>query len=55
LHFYLYLRLIVLTAGTLLPFFWMVVILGHRRHEFRAIFSFCAWQSFFSSAPLCWR
>jgi signal transduction histidine kinase len=26
-----YLRLIYLTAGTLLPFFWMIVILGHRR------------------------
>jgi signal transduction histidine kinase len=30
---YLYLRLVVLTAGTLLPFFWMVVILGHRRQR----------------------
>jgi signal transduction histidine kinase len=29
----LYLRLILLTAGTLLPFFWMVVILGHRRRR----------------------
>jgi signal transduction histidine kinase len=28
-----YLRLIYLTAGTLLPFFWMVVILGHRRQR----------------------
>jgi signal transduction histidine kinase len=26
-----YLRLVYLTAGTLLPFFWMIVILGHRR------------------------
>jgi len=41
LHFYLYLRLIVLTAGTLLPFFWMVVILGHRRQRnFERIFFF---------------
>src|SRR5208282_5117913 len=29
----LYLRLVVLTAGTLLPFLWMVVILGHRRQR----------------------
>ena len=41
MHFYLYLRLIVLTAGTLLPFFWMVVILGHRRQRnFERIFFF---------------
>jgi signal transduction histidine kinase len=37
----LYLRLIVLTAGTLLPFFWIVVILGHRRQRnFERIFFF---------------
>jgi len=37
----LYLRLIVLTAGTLLPFFWMVVILGHRRQRnFERLFFF---------------
>lgn len=36
-----YLRLIVLTAGTLLPFFWMVVILGHRRQRnFERVFFF---------------
>ena len=36
-----YLRLIVFTAGTLLPFFWMVVILGHRRQRnFERIFFF---------------
>jgi signal transduction histidine kinase len=29
----IYLRLVTLTAGTLLPFFWMVVILGHRRQR----------------------
>lgn len=39
--FYVYLRLIVLTAGTLLPFFWIVVILGHRRQRnFERIFFF---------------
>jgi signal transduction histidine kinase len=37
----LYLRLFTLTAGTLLPFFWMVVILGHRRQRnFERIFFF---------------
>ncbi len=37
----LYLRLVTLTAGTLLPFFWMVVILGHRRQRnFERIFFF---------------
>src|SRR5208282_3031937 len=37
----LYLRLVVLTAGTLLPFFWMVVILGHRRQRnFERVFFF---------------
>jgi signal transduction histidine kinase len=37
----LYLRLIVLTAGTLLPFFWIVVILGHRRQRnFERVFFF---------------
>jgi hypothetical protein len=41
LHHYIYLRLIVLTAGTLLPFFWIVVILGHRRQRnFERIFFF---------------
>src|SRR6201985_3380655 len=29
----IYLRLIGLTAGTLLPLFWMVVILGYRRQR----------------------
>ncbi len=39
--FYVYLRLIVLRAGTLLPFFWIVVILGHRRQRnFERIFFF---------------
>jgi signal transduction histidine kinase len=37
----LYLRLSLLTAGTLLPFFWMVVILGHRRQRnFERVFFF---------------
>jgi signal transduction histidine kinase len=41
LRFYLYLRLVVLTAGTLLPFFWIVVILGHRRQRnFERVFFF---------------
>ena len=41
MHLYVYLRLIVLTAGTLLPFFWIVVILGHRRQRnFERIFFF---------------
>src|SRR5208282_4533329 len=41
MHWLLYLRLIFLTAGTLLPFFWMVVILGHRRQRnFERIFFF---------------
>jgi signal transduction histidine kinase len=36
-----YLRLTLLTAGTLLPFFWMVVILGHRRQRnFERVFFF---------------
>ena len=54
MHFYLYLRLIVLTAGTLLPFFWMVVILGHRRQRnFERIFFFlCLAIVFFFGASL---
>jgi len=56
LHFYLYLRLIVADGGTLLPFFWMVVILGHRGSGIsERLFSFCAGDRFFSSAHLCWR
>lgn len=36
-----YFRLIVLTFGTLLPFFWMIVILGHRRRRtFERVFFF---------------
>jgi signal transduction histidine kinase len=33
LHFWLYAQLVVLTFGTLLPLFWMIVILGHRRQR----------------------
>lgn len=36
-----YPRLVILTIGTLLPFFWIVVILGHRRQRnFERIFFF---------------
>ncbi len=51
----LYLRLFLLTAGTLLPFFWMVVILGHRRQRnFERIFFFLclALVCFFGSSLL---
>src|SRR5579859_5810359 len=51
----LYIRLIVLTAGTLLPFFWMVVILGHRRQRnFERLFFFLclALTCFFGSSLL---
>ena len=54
MRYYTYLRLIVLTAGTLLPFFWMVVILGHRRQRnFERIFFFlCLSMVFFFGASL---
>jgi signal transduction histidine kinase len=54
LHYSIYLRLIVLTAGTLLPFFWIVVILGHRRQRnFERIFFFlCLALVFFFGASL---
>jgi signal transduction histidine kinase len=51
----LYLRLTILTAGTLLPFFWMVVILGHRRQRnFERVFFFLclALTCFFGSSLL---
>src|ERR1700757_711277 len=51
----LYFRLITLTAGTLLPFFWMVVILGHRRQRnFERVFFFLclALTCFFGSSLL---
>src|SRR5215472_8214549 len=55
MHWLLYVRLILLTAGTLLPFFWMVVILGHRRQRnFERIFFFLclALTCFFGSSLL---
>jgi len=54
LHYAIYFRLIVLTAGTLLPFFWIVVILGHRRQRnFERIFFFlCLALVFFFGASL---
>jgi signal transduction histidine kinase len=55
MHWPLYLRLFYLTAGTLLPFFWMVVILGHRRQRgFERIFFFLclALVCFFGSSLL---
>lgn len=55
MHWLLNLRLVTLTAGTLLPFFWMVVILGHRRQRnFERIFFFLclALTCFFGSSLL---
>ncbi len=54
MNFFIYLRLVVLTAATLLPFFWMVVILGHRRQRnFERIFFFlCLSLVFFFGASL---
>src|SRR5271165_3895008 len=55
MHEHPYLRLIYLTAGTLLPFFWMVVILGHRRQRNleRIFFFLClSLVSFFGSSLL---
>jgi len=55
MHWLLYLRLFLLTAGTLLPFFWMVVILGHRRQRnFERLFFFLclALVCFFGSSLL---
>jgi signal transduction histidine kinase len=54
-HDHPYLRLVYLTAGTLLPFFWMVVILGHRRQRNleRIFFFLClSLVSFFGSSLL---
>jgi signal transduction histidine kinase len=53
-HQFIHLRLILLTAGTLLPFFWIVVILGHRRQRnFERIFFFlCLALVFFFGASL---
>jgi signal transduction histidine kinase len=55
MQWFLYLRLFYLTAGTLLPFFWMVVILGHRRQRnFERVFFFLclALVAFFGSSLL---
>ena len=54
MHYYIYLRLIVLTAGTLLPFFWIVVILGHRRQRNfeRVLFFLCLALVFYFGASL---
>jgi signal transduction histidine kinase len=54
LRYTIYLRLIVLTAGTLLPFFWMVVILGHRRQRNfeRTFFFLCVSMVCFFGASL---
>jgi len=55
MHLLLNLRLVLLTAGTLLPFFWMVVILGHRRQRnFERVFFFLclALTLFFGSSLL---
>ncbi len=54
LHYSIYLRLIVLTAGTLLPFFWIVVILGHRRQRNfeRVLFFLCLALVFHFGASL---
>jgi signal transduction histidine kinase len=51
---HVYPRLIILTAGTLLPFFWIVVILGHRRQRnFERIFFFlCLALLFFFGGSL---
>ena len=51
----LYVRLMLLTAGTLLPFFWIVVILGYRRQRnFERVFFFLclALTCFFGSSLL---
>jgi signal transduction histidine kinase len=55
LPLHVYLRLVVLTAGTLLPLFWIVVILGHRRQRnFERVFFFLclALVSFFGASLL---
>jgi signal transduction histidine kinase len=51
---FIYLLLIVLTAGTLLPFFWIVVILGHRRQRNfeRVLFFLCLALVFHFGASL---
>jgi len=50
----IYFRLFTLTAGTLLPFFWMVVILGHRRQRNfeRVLFFICLALTCFCGSSL---
>jgi signal transduction histidine kinase len=50
----LYIQFIVFTAGTLLAFFWMAVILGHRRQRNfeRILFFLCLALFFFYGASL---
>jgi signal transduction histidine kinase len=50
----IYLRLFTLTAGALLPFFWMVVILGHRRQRNfeRVLFFICLALTCFCGSSL---
>jgi signal transduction histidine kinase len=54
LNLWIYARLVILTAGTLLPFFWMVVILGHRRQRNfeRVLFFLCLALVFYFGASL---
>jgi len=54
MHPTVYLRLVALTGGTLLPFFWMIVILGHRRQrDFeRILFFLCLALVFFFGSSL---
>jgi signal transduction histidine kinase len=54
MHLLLYLRLVLHTAGTVLPFFWMVVILGHRRQRNleRVFFFLCLALTFFFGSSL---
>ena len=54
MHGNIYVRLVVLTIGTLLPFFWIVVILGHRRQRNfeRIFFFFCLSLVFFFAGSL---
>ena len=54
MSFWIYARLVILTAGTLLPFFWIVVILGHRRQRNfeRVLFFLCLALVFYFGASL---
>src|SRR5215475_6302192 len=49
-----YLWLVLFTAGTLVTFFWLIVILGHRRQRNfeRILFFLCLALLFFYSASL---